>query len=76
MQEFKFFQKISTIRWKTANGLSHPINTISTVHIRNIMNCLSGCGSMEIPEPYEGKTNLQWYKIFLIELKRRRDENI
>jgi hypothetical protein len=75
MRRFKFFSK-NEIEWRTAGGLRHPLSTISKGHIENIMRCLAGFGNMEIPEIYEGRCRVEWYDIFLTELKRRRNENI
>ena len=66
----------NNIRWRTAGGLNHPLHTISTSHIRNIMNCLCGTGNMRIPDVYEGRTRNEWYEIFHNELRRRlRNDN-
>lgn len=75
MRPFKFFQSEPTIRWRTANGLTHPIHTISIDHIVSIVRCMNGDGNMRIPNPYEGRTHSEWINIFHNELNRRR-ENI
>ena len=73
MKPFKFFQSEQTIRWRTANGLTHPIHTISTDHIVSIIRCMNGDGNMRIPNPYEGRTHTEWIYIFHNELSRRRN---
>ena len=72
MKPFKFFQEPKKIRWVTRNGLSHPIEYISTDHIVNIVRCMNGDGNMIIPNPYEGRTHDEWVHIFHNELERRR----
>jgi len=72
MNKFKFFQSEQTIRWRTANGLTHPIHTISTDHIVSIVRCMNGDGNMIIPNPYEGRTHSDWIDAFQNELERRR----
>ena len=71
MKTFKFFQSEQTIRWRTANGLTHPIHTISIDHIVSIIRCINGEGEMIIPNPYEGKSHAEWIGIFYNELRRR-----
>lgn len=73
MKPFKFFQSEQTIRWRTANGLTHPIHTISTDHIVSIIRCMDGDGNMRIPNPYEGRTHDEWVNIFHNEIVRRRN---
>ena len=73
IKDFKFFQEPKKIRWVTRNGLSHPIHTISTDHIVNIIRCMNGEGNMVIPNPYEGKSHSEWCDIFHNELYRRRN---
>jgi hypothetical protein len=75
VSQFKFFKGSPSIRWKSAAGLNHPLETITTEHIRNIMNCLVGVGNMTIPDPYEGRTRNEWYIIFHNELVRRNENN-
>ena len=60
-----------TIRWRTSNGLTHPIDTMSTDHIVNIVRCLNGGGNMVIPNPYGGRSHSDWIHIFHTELIRR-----
>jgi hypothetical protein len=77
MKPFKFFRdNTPRVEWRTAGGLRHPLTAISTNHIMNIMNCLSGMGNMTIPEPYDGRTRREWFVIFHNELVRRRHANI
>jgi hypothetical protein len=74
MKPFKFFQSEQTIRWRTANGLTHPIHTISTDHIVSIVRCMNGDNdNMWIPNPYDGRTHTEWIYIFHNELSRRRN---
>ena len=74
MKPFKFFQSEQTIRWRTANGLTHPIHTISTDHIVSIIRCMNGDNdNMWIPNPYDGRTHTEWIYIFHNELSRRRN---
>ena len=40
-------------------------------HIDNVVRCLIGQGNMIIPEPYQGKSHLEWLFIFRDELRRR-----
>jgi hypothetical protein len=76
MKPFKFFQEPKKIRWRTGNGLTHPIETISVDHIVNIIRCMSGNGDMTIPNPYEGRTHNEWCEIFDNELRRRTNVTI
>lgn len=62
-----------TVRWRTANGLTHPIHTISIDHIVSIIRCMDGDGNMRIPNPYEGRTHDEWVNIFHNEIERRRN---
>jgi hypothetical protein len=71
VKPFKFFQSEQIVRWRTSNGLTHPIHTISTDHIVNIVRCMNGDGDMRIPNPYEGRTHSEWINIFHYELVRR-----
>lgn len=73
IRPFKFFQGLKPIRWRTANGLTHPINNISTDHIVSIIRCMNGDGNMRIPNPYEGRTHTEWVHIFHNELEIRRN---
>ena len=59
--------------WRTASGLTYVIERMSIDHIVNVMRCLTGNGNMEIPEPYEGRTRIEWYEIFHNEILRRRE---
>jgi hypothetical protein len=61
-----------TIQWRTANGLTYPINTMSIDHIVSVVRCMNGDGNMVIPNPYEGRTHTEWYEIFHNEMLRRR----
>jgi hypothetical protein len=57
IKPFKFLQTKQTIRWRTSNGLTHPLEFISVDHITNIIRCMNGEGNMRIPNPYEGRTH-------------------
>ena len=70
VKPFKFFQSEQIVRWRTANGLTHPIHTISTDHIVSIIRCMDGDGNMRIPNPYEGRTHDEWLNIFHNEIVR------
>ena len=61
--------------WKTATGRQSPITWLTTNHIINILGCLRGLGTMEIPEFYEGKTKREWIDIFKTELTVRVQED-
>ena len=76
MTKFKFFKGQEEICWRTAGGFYIPLSQVHTGHIKNIMKCLTGLGQMEIPNPYQGKSNIEWYCIFNKELYKRRNENI
>ena len=71
IKDFKFFQEPTPIRWRTANGLTHRLENISTDHIVSIIRCMDGDGNMRIPNPYEGRTHAEWIGIFYNELRRR-----
>jgi hypothetical protein len=76
VKPFKFLQNNQTIRWRTANGLTHRLENISIDHITSIVRCMNGSGDRTIPNPYEGRTHTEWINIFHNEMIRRRDENI
>lgn len=73
VKDFKFFRTNETIRWRTANGLDHRLENISTDHIVSIVRCMNGDGNIRIPNPYEGRTHIEWVHIFHNELERRRN---
>jgi hypothetical protein len=78
---FKFFKgqlpnydRQNTV-WKTTTGRQTPITWLTNNHIINILDCLNGIGSTEIPEIYLGKTKQEWISIFTTELRIRHVEN-
>lgn len=72
IKPFKFFQGPKPIRWRTANGLTHRLENISTDHIVSIIRCMNGDGNVIIPNPYEGRTHDEWVNLFHNEIERRR----
>lgn len=76
VNQFKFFQEPTPIRWRTANGLTHRLENISVDHIMSIVRCMNGLGDMGIPNPYEGRTHSEWIVIFQNELRRRSNDSI
>jgi hypothetical protein len=72
MLDFKFFkgQVIKPLYWKTAMGEYKLVSEMTSEHIFNICFILTH-GTCEIPDPYLGKTNEEWLKIFEDELKDR-----
>jgi hypothetical protein len=72
MKEFKFFKgiKVEPLYWITTMGEGKLVSTMSGEHIVNIMGVINdGC----IPNPYIGRTNIEWMEIFEAELNYRRD---
>ena len=70
MNTFKFLSK-NEIVWRTSLGDYIPLEEIHIEHIRNIMRCLAGLGSMEIPENYLNRSRCDWLMIFGLELLAR-----
>ena len=72
MMRFKFFQdKVEPARWRTHNGDILCVHDMTHEHIDNVVRCLIGQGNMRIPDPYQGKSHLEWLFIFRDELRRR-----
>jgi hypothetical protein len=70
MNQFKFFKgKLNEpLYWITTMGEGKLVSTMSGEHIVNIMGVITdGC----IPNPYIGKTNIEWMEIFENELRNR-----
>jgi hypothetical protein len=70
MNQFKFFKgkKSEPLYWITAMGEGKLVSTMSGEHIVNIMGVINdGC----IPNPYIGRTNIEWMEIFENELRNR-----
>ena len=76
--EFKFFKtyEYRLTLWKDRHGREHDIRSLTTNHIHNILLCLSGEGESFIPNPYEGRTRMEWSRIFCEELNRREIEEL
>jgi hypothetical protein len=64
----------NVIRWRSANGDVTCIHDMSTQHVRNIIRCLAGNGTMRIPIYYEGRFRREWFEIFRNELERRSEQ--
>jgi hypothetical protein len=62
--------------WRTKTGRQLPIFWMTDNHINNCIRCLNGEGDSEIPDPYFGKSKMEWMGIFETELCTRREENI
>lgn len=73
VKPFKFFQNTSTMRWRTASGLTYLVGHMSIDHIVSVIRCLDGDGDMIIPNPYQGRTHDEWSIIFDNELRRRNE---
>ena len=69
--DFKFFKGREIIEWRTHTGIRREITQLTTEHIYNILACLEGRGRLRIPDPYQNKTNNEWYDIMILELSRR-----
>ena len=70
MNQFKFFKgKVNEpFYWITTMGEGKLVSTMSGEHIVNIMGVINdGC----IPNPYIGRTNIEWMEIFENELRNR-----
>ena len=73
MKPFKFFQKESIIMWQTAEGTEISIGRLRLRHIENIIRCLNGNGSRNIPRIYNGKSRQEWLQIMESEINRRHE---
>lgn len=72
MNKFNFFRKYdTTIKWRTRRGELINIRDLNGDHLKNILNCLAGCGNTTIPNPYCDKTNEEWNTIMFGEYNRR-----
>ena len=71
IKPFKFFKGTPSPKWKSYNGLMHPLETISTDYIKRIMKLLVTNGTL--PNQKDGRTATEWYIILDNELKRRND---
>ena len=70
MNQFKFFKgKVNEpVYWITTMGEGKLVSIMSGEHIVNIMGVINdGC----IPNPYIGRTNIEWMEIFENELRNR-----
>ena len=70
MNQFKFFKgKVNEpVYWITTMGEGKLVSTMLGEHIVNIMCVINdGC----IPNPYIGRTNIEWMEIFENELRNR-----
>jgi len=70
MNQFKFFKgKVNEpLYWITTMGEGKLVSTMSGEHIVNIMGVIT---DGYIPNPYIGKTNIEWMEIFENELRNR-----
>ena len=57
--------------WLTAHNQRIPISEMSTNHILNTINCLTGISSNKIPHNWNGKTHDRWLYLFRQELQSR-----
>jgi hypothetical protein len=71
MKDFKFLKGPMLVQWRSANGEIKNIQDLGIRHINNILNCLNGHGDMRIPNPYFGRTHLEWCEILLRERDSR-----
>jgi len=69
MKPFKFFRdNKEPLYWITTMGEGKLISTMSVDHMVNITRLITdGC----IPNPYIGRTNIEWMEIFQQELRNR-----
>ena len=72
MKQFKFFrgQANEPLYWVTAMGEGKLVSTMSGEHIVNVMRTIT---DGHIPNPYIGRSNIEWMEIFEAELNYRRD---
>jgi hypothetical protein len=70
MNQFKFFKgKLNEpAYWLTAMGDIKLISTMSGDYIVNVMRTIT---DGHIPNPYIGRTNIEWMEIFENELRNR-----
>jgi len=80
MRDFKFFEGVGDIIeeemvvWRTSSGRHTPIEMMTSQHINNVINCLTGVGEVSIPNPYFGKSHQEWMNLFTRELNYRNDQ--
>lgn len=67
MKDFKFFRS-EPLYWITAMGEGKLISTMSGEHIVNVTRIIR---DGQVPNPYQGKTNIEWLNIFEQELRNR-----
>jgi hypothetical protein len=67
MRPFKFFRS-EPLYWINTMGEGKLISTMSAEHIVNIMGVIT---DGHIPNPYIGRTNIEWMEIFEQELRNR-----
>ena len=72
MNQFKFFKgKLNEpLYWITAMGEGKLVSSMSGEHIVNVMITIT---NGHIPNPYIGRTNIEWMEVFEAELNYRRD---
>jgi len=72
MNRFKFFrgQANEPLYWITAMGEGKLVSSMSGEHIVNVMRTIT---NGHIPNPYIGRTNIEWMEVFEAELNYRRD---
>jgi hypothetical protein len=71
MKPFKFFRSNNEpIYWLTAMGDAKLVSTMSVEHMVNVMRTIT---DGHIPNPYIGKTNIEWMEIFEQELRNRQN---
>jgi hypothetical protein len=68
VKPFKFFQKPEPIYWLTAMGDAKLVSTMSVDYIVNVTRMIT---DGYIPNPYIGKTHIEWMEIFEQEMRNR-----
>jgi len=69
MKEFKFFRSNNEpVYWITAMGDAKLVSTMSVDHMVNITRLIT---DGYIPNPYIGKTHIEWMEIFEQEMRNR-----
>lgn len=58
-------------RWVTQDGTAILISDLTSPHIRNILACFRNMGDVTIPNPYQGRSHDEWYRILVDELANR-----
>jgi hypothetical protein len=67
VKPFKFFRS-EPLYWVTAMGDAMLVSEMSGEHIVNIMGVIT---DGHVPNPYIGRTNIEWMEIFEQELRNR-----